>query len=523
MTPPRLLAAAALALLLGACGADPETPPPAPAAPGSSGPYDETGRLTPEAGAPTLIRSVLPPRPHVVIVVLEELRGDRCGDAVGGAAKDLMPRLVALAEQGDAFLHAVTPCPEPSAALASLLTGLSPARHLVGASDPLPRLDARHVTLGEVFTQSAGYASRAFVADERLARGASLWQGFEVHPERVGLLEAAEAIPAWRTTLEKNRPTLAVLVADDCAMPYGRKNHDARRRITVGAGRRDVSAARLGGELLLGMPDQPGRLVLGDPAERQAALRWLFEGHRAEPRLDLLAGARDAYDEGVARADELLGRLLDRLGPETLVVVTSSGGTAFGEHGVLGPGRDLHDEQVRVPLVFGGGTFLTGEGAWMKPASLVDVFPTLLDLLELPIPADLSGLSLRPVVLGQTPRGPVVSQESEVPATTGVPTAKATQVSVRSLSWKYIVRFDVRAGTVVERAYDLSADPDERHDLAQDGVASAAGFDGTFCEAIERVRDGIWGGVQAANSLTFEPYGQGERVLSERPPACRPK
>jgi arylsulfatase A-like enzyme len=514
---------AAFALLLVACGEERDPPPPPPAVPASAGPYDADGKLTAEAGMRQLIRGTLPPRPHVVIVVLEQLRGDRCGDAVAGATHDLMPRLAGLAEQGDAFLHAVTPRPEASAALASLLTGLSPLRHAVSAADPLPRLDARHVTLGEILVQARGYAARAFVGAERLARGTSLWQGFEVHPERVGLFDAPAALTAWRAGQAAGRPTLAVVVADECAMPYGRRHRDPRRVVTRAAGGPERGAAVIGGELLLGVEDQPGVLALGGPAERQAGLAWLFEGHRTEPRLDLVAAARAAYDESVAWADGLLGALLDGLGPETLVVVTSTGGTAFGEHGVLGPGRDLHDEQVRVPLVFGGGTFLAGEGGRMKPASLVDVLPTLLDLLELPVPADLSGVSLEPVLLGQAPRGPVVSQEDEVPATTGRPAAKATQVSVRSMSWKYVVRFDTRAGTVVERAYDLAADPGETKDLAVEGVVGSVGFDGTFCEAVEHVRDGIWGRVEAANSLSYEPYGQGERVLTERPAPCRPK
>jgi arylsulfatase A-like enzyme len=332
----------------------------------------------------------------------------------------------------------------------------------------------------------------------------------------VGLRGAPDAIAAWRAMLPAGTPTCALVVADECTLPYGRANHEPPTRGAPPPSP-DAEPHVLAEELLLDREAHAAR-VAAQPEALQVARRWMTVGWRDAPRPDLAARVRAAYDQSVAAADAMLGTLLERFAAESLVVVTSTGGTAFGEHGVLGPGRDLSDEQVRVPLVFGGGTYLVGDGGWSKAASLVDVLPTLLDVLELPALPDLTGVSLRRVLLGETARGAVVAQESELPVNTGVAEAQATQVAVRSLRWKYVVRFDKRAGTVVERAFDLDADPGERRDLAQEGVASAVPFDETFADAVERVRDGIWGSVGAHNALVTEPYGQGGRVLTDRPP-----
>jgi hypothetical protein len=131
------------------------------------------------------------------------------------------------------------------------------------------------------------------------------------------------------------------------------------------------------------------------------------------------------------------------------------------------------------------------------------------------------GVSILPVVAGKAHRAPVVSEERQDPENTGDPSVRATLVSVRSPLWKYIVRFDHRAGTVVEEAYALTPDPGERKNLANErGTVEGVAFPPGMCAAIERVRDGIWGQVAGANATANTPYAQGRRVTTGRPPPC---
>ena len=94
--------------------------------------------------------------------------------------------------------------------------------------------------------------------------------------------------------------------------------------------------------------------------------------------------------------------------------------------------------------------------------------------------------------------------------------------SVRSARWKYVLTYDRLAGTVVEEAYDLDADPGEQHDLcAGKGRIDGLTFDAAFCRAVEQARDRIWGAAEHADTVFTSPYAGGRaRVTSKRPAAC---
>jgi arylsulfatase A-like enzyme len=108
--------------------------------------------------------------------------------------------------------------------------------------------------------------------------------------------------------------------------------------------------------------------------------------------------AKPLYDGEVWFTDHHLGRLLDFVasrpwGPKTAIVVTADHGEAFDEHGMSWHGVDLWEPLVRVPLVF----YVPGVKPHRVPVkrSLVDLVPTILDVLGLPQPGEgeLSGES----------------------------------------------------------------------------------------------------------------------------------
>ncbi len=108
-----------------------------------------------------------------------------------------------------------------------------------------------------------------------------------------------------------------------------------------------------------------------------------------------------AYDAEVWFTDHHIGRLLDFIGQQawggdTAVVVTSDHGETFGEHGMSFHGGELWEPLVRVPLV----VYFPGARPHHVPVkrSHVDLVPTILDLLGVPLPpeGELSGRSLLP-------------------------------------------------------------------------------------------------------------------------------
>ena len=164
----------------------------------------------------------------------------------------------------------------------------------------------------------------------------------------------------------------------------------------------------------------------------------------------------DLYDGSILFMDSLLATLLGALeglglGP-TYVIVTSDHGEEFLEHRLLGHGLTLYEEVLRVPLVIRGPGIAAGRRTEAL-AGLVDLVPTSLDLLGLPIPAELAGRSLRPLWEGNDDPWP----ERTLLLRTSFINGKGVRLGVRSSDAKLVV--DPGRGHRV--FFDLRRDPAE--------------------------------------------------------------
>ena len=164
-----------------------------------------------------------------------------------------------------------------------------------------------------------------------------------------------------------------------------------------------------------------------------------------------------AYAAGVTYADEQLGRVLDALDrsphkDNTIIVVWSDHGYHLGE-------KDhwtkfvLWEKANHVPLVVVAPGVAESGSFCDRPVSLVDLYPTLVELAGLPAQPDLDGLSLVPLL-----RDPAAPRER--PA---LMTEMSGNHAVRSDRWRYIRYAD---GT--EELYDHQSDPYEWNNLAAD-------------------------------------------------------
>ena len=156
-----------------------------------------------------------------------------------------------------------------------------------------------------------------------------------------------------------------------------------------------------------------------------------------------------------------VGRILDALdeaglADETVVVVWSDHGWHLGEKGISGK-NTLWEVGTRVPLIF-AGPGVSRDQRCQRPAELMDIYPTLIELCGLAPRDDLEGLSLAPQLRdAAAPR--------ERPAVTS---HNQGNHAVRSERWRYIHYAD---GS--EELYDRQADPHEWTNLAErDDLAS---------------------------------------------------
>ena len=97
------------------------------------------------------------------------------------------------------------------------------------------------------------------------------------------------------------------------------------------------------------------------------------------------------------------------------MVLTADHGESFWEHADFwNHGLWVYQSTVRVPLILRLPDGLGAGSRIGSPVSSIDILPTLLDLLELPRPDAVEGISLLPaLVSGELERGPVFSEATQ--------------------------------------------------------------------------------------------------------------
>jgi arylsulfatase A-like enzyme len=169
----------------------------------------------------------------------------------------------------------------------------------------------------------------------------------------------------------------------------------------------------------------------------------------------------DKYLAAVRSVDNELGRLLARLetlgvSQETALIFTADHGEEFGEHGGKYHGA-LYTEHLHIPLLIHlpGGR----RASFDTLVSLVDIPPTVLELMGLPIPDEYDGQSLVPWL--ESGKGP---GERYVFAEASPNPVKRDRVTLIGPRWQLIVGY--RSG--IRRLYDLSNDPTAQNNVLLD-------------------------------------------------------
>ncbi len=172
------------------------------------------------------------------------------------------------------------------------------------------------------------------------------------------------------------------------------------------------------------------------------------------------------YAKVLKSLDDNVGRTLDYLDragllDSTLVVYTSDQGFYMGEHGWFDK-RFMYEESYATPLVMRLPEGLKARGDVSELVQNIDYAPTFLDLAGAPIPADIQGESLVPLLRGEHPknwRKSLYYHYYEYPAEHSV--KRHYGVSTAD-GWKLIHFYQ---DIDVWELYDLNADPQELHNL----------------------------------------------------------
>ncbi|HYT89600.1 MAG TPA: sulfatase [Gemmataceae bacterium] len=312
-------------------------------------------------------------RPNVVLISLDTLRPDHLG--CYGYDKDTSPNLDRFAKQSVVFTNCRAQAPWTLPSHMSLFTSMLPSSN--GVDDIGKVLPPEIPTLPQLLREE-GYHTAALVNNGQMkkhwgfGRGFDTWQEFDATKDEGNCTHITREALAWLKANQAS-PFFLFLHYYDTHLPYAAPERFRRQMETTLSGK-DT-------ETLCSRHNTPDRR-LTDKA--------------------LLADLIAAYDAEIAWLDHELGKLLDALPPDTLVVIFSDHGEAFGEHGWLLHGATLYEEETRVPLIV-----RLPEGQRRRPVvddstMLMDVAPTILARCGVRVPAAFQGTDLAPACDGKS-------------------------------------------------------------------------------------------------------------------------
>ncbi len=355
------------------------------------------GTVTDQVSAPSAANAL-----NVLLITLDTTRADRLGCYGYEAART--PTLDGLAARGVRFAHAFTHVPLTLPAHSTLLSGLYPPTTGVRINGT-HRVSDQVRLLSEAF-KDQGYRTGAFVAAWVLNSAFGLSQGFDRYDDEVGGGQAT-----W--------------------------GHDAERPAD------EVSTAAL-------------KWLEQDRTQPFFAWVHFFDPHHPYEPPKPFAATGLPYDGEIAFMDSQIKRILDwiegaGLTQRTVVVVAGDHGESMGEHDEPEHGLLIYDTTMHVPLIVAAPGHFPAGTVHEPTVRLVDVVPTVLDVMGWDDWAGLAGKSLLPVISAQSATGLPVYTETLYPR---MSFGWAGLRALYSDRWKYI------DGPVPE-LYDRLADPNE--------------------------------------------------------------
>lgn len=196
--------------------------------------------------------------------------------------------------------------------------------------------------------------------------------------------------------------------------------------------------------------------------QQQQLYNWGMEDYTWEdwaPIVSRYYGIISQVDDAIGKVLKTLDQL--RIAENTIVIYTTDHGDMCGGHRMIDKHYVLYDDVVKVPLVIRWPNQIkSGQKCEAFIYNLLDLPPTILDILNVKRPDFFQGRSFFPLLKG----GSVSDWRNEVVSTyNGQQFGLYTQRMIRDKNWKYIWN-----PTDVDELYNLQADPNELVNLIQD-------------------------------------------------------
>ena len=410
------------------------------------------------------------PKPGVgvLVVLIDTLRADHTSLVRHRLGRTTTPFLDQLASEAYVFSRAYSAASWTRPSVASLLTSRLPSSH--GCEDRAGRLAPEVLTLAEAF-QAQGFDTHGVITNGQVLSLYGFEQGFDRYEHfsdsprnaYVNARKLTEPVLAAVDDLDTDPFFLYLHYVDphDPFLEHPETDFDPGYAGCMDGSREALDPLRW---------DAPQ-----DPADKQRVL--------------------DLYDGEILWMDRQLERLFGKLEQRgllerTWVVVTSDHGEGLWDHRIQSHGQELFEEQVRVPLLVRPPGGLAQRVDITDPISSIDVAPTLLDLMGLPVPLDFEGQSWAAALRndGPAPVRPVILDEKlndvHMAAVVDGDRKLILELVKPEEGFSPIQRAAVRSA----RLYDLESDPHENPytavDLTVQWPAGAAAMHRTLVQAL---------------------------------------
>ena len=389
--------------------------------------------------------------PDVVYIMVDTLRADALGSF--GGTRSNTPAMDALAADGIVFDQTISAAPWTRPSVASQLTSLHPVRH--GARHKSSHIADDALSVAQVLAAN-GYETVGFRNNRHLHGALGFARGFNRYESALAGLGSDRQPAGNQSMVYRQLSGLSVAVGG--AKPEHGANYapaealfDLARTIIDGRSGDDAPLF-----LFLHAYDPHDPYFDHSDAEADPILRTGNE----RPGSDQIEQMRQRYRGEVEYLDRHLGRFLAWLATQeryddTIIVLVADHGEEFHDHGHAWHGLSVYDEQIRVPLIIKpAGRTLAGRRQSALVSSL-DVAPTIVSLLGLPIPPQWEGQALVANLELVAPKRDFVSSETDLEGTL-LRSARGEDEKLivsRGNHWRQHPRAEF---------FDLADDPEER-------------------------------------------------------------
>ena len=331
-------------------------------------------------------------RPNVIFILIDALRADHLSSY--GYPRETSPYIDSIAREGVLFSNAISAAPWTTPSVMSIFTSVSPSVHgVVRIALELGVLSDDFTTLAERLLGN-DYETAGIISNPWLDKNWKLNQGFKTY-EMVDWNDARKVTSKALSWLDKRptNPFFLSWVYSKPSIPFFLYLHYMDVHPPYDTIPSPYNKAFL-----------EKKDIISDRKLTEEEINKIPEywGVRDLQKTDLNY-YMTLYDQEILFADAEIKKLMDKLDglgllKNAIIVITADHGVEFLEHGGWDMGKNLHDENLHVPLIIKLPSKLPRNYIIDNQIRSIDIMPTLLGILDIPVPNNINGENLTPLI-----------------------------------------------------------------------------------------------------------------------------